>query len=181
MQMKVLIDMGARLFVMIAVLAAGCGLKERRMKARANGVRAHMSGSVAHFDSEAERICAELPEAKTEVVPPFGKICTEGCSCAATAPADADPRTVYDCGLWQAREWKMLKFMGMYTLDETVKPVVHFHHQASWRRTEQGCRLDFTVYGDLDGDGVYSTYEAMTEARPDGAIGEWADESLLLE
>lgn len=71
--------------------------------------------------------------------------------------------------------------MGMYTLDETVNPTVYFHHKASWRRTAQGCRLEFTVYGDLDGDGVYSTYEAMTETQPDGAIGEWADESLLLE
>ena len=71
--------------------------------------------------------------------------------------------------------------MGMYTIDETINPAVYVHHQASWRRTEDGCRLEFTVYGDLDADGVYSTYTVTSETTLDGGVGEWPDESLLWE
>ena len=167
--------------VFLLLLASSCGLEERKNKARANSVRGFISGTVGYFNSEASVICAEVAEAKTEVVPPLDKVCSKGCSCASSAPGDADPKTVYDCDLWRAREWKMLRFMGRYTLDEKIKPVVYFHHQARWRRTEQGCRLDFTVYGDLDSDGVYSTYTVMSETTPSGALGEWPDESLLWE
>ena len=125
------------------LLASSCGLEERKNKARANSVRGFISGTVGYFNSEASVICAEVAEAKTEVVPPLDKVCSKGCSCASSAPGDADPKTVYDCDLWRAREWKMLRFMGKYTLDEKIKPVVYFHHQARWRRTELGCRPRF--------------------------------------
>ena len=168
-------------FLAVLLLSVSCGLKERKIKARANGVRAHLGGTMAYFAAEAATICGALPEAETNVVPPFDAACSRGCRCASSAPADADPRTVYDCEQWRIREWQLLRFMGAYTLDETVNPVVYFHHQAKWRRTERGCQLHFTVYGDLDADGVYSTYTVMTETTPDGALGEWADESLLWE
>lgn len=151
------------------------------MKAEANAVRGGVGGSMAYFAKEAETICGALPEAETEVVPPLDKVCSGGCRCASASSEDSDPRTVYDCKQWQLREWKLLRFMGMYTIDETVNPVVHFHHQASWHRTERGCHLAFTVYGDLDEDGVYSTYTTTIETHPDGAVGNWPDESLLWE
>ena len=151
------------------------------MKARANAVRGGIGGSVAYFAKEAETICGELPEATTAVVPPLDRVCTKGCRCSSGAPADADSRTVYDCDGWRTREWQLLRFMGMYTIDETTNPVVYFHHQASWHRTGQGCRLDFTVYGDLDADGLFSTYTVTSETTPSGAVGNWPDESVLWE
>lgn len=163
------------------LVGASCDIKEKKIKARAGGVRAHMAASKRHFAGDAEAICEEFSQAETSVVPAFGKNCSRGCRCTEAVGDDVDPRTVYDCGQWQAREWKLLNFMGMYTLDETVNPVVYFHHQASWHRTDQGCRLDFTVYGDLDEDGVYSTYTTTIETRPSGAVGDWPDESLLWE
>ena len=168
------------LFILL-LLAAGCGVKDNKIKAHANGVKAHMAASKRHFAAEAETICGDLSSAETSVVPPFGKVCSRGCRCAGESDNGADPRTRYECSAWDTPEWKLLNFMGMYTLDEKVNPVVYFHHQASWRRTEQGCHLDFTVYGDLDEDGVYSTFTTTIETRPDGPVGEWADESLLWE
>ena len=168
-------------FFVVLLVAAGCGLKEKKIKARANGVRADIAGTMGHFAAEASAICAELGEAKTEIVPPLGKACSKGCRCGASEGDDSDPRAIYDCDLWQAPEWRMLNFMGMYTIDRTTNPVVYFHHQAEWRRTPQGCRLEFTVYGDLDEDGVYSTYPVVIETDPDGAEGDWPDESLLWE
>lgn len=169
---------GLLLFLLVV---GGCGLKERKIKARANGVRAQMAGTMAHFAAEDAMICGALPEAETKVVPPFDAACSKGCRCASAPGEDANPRSVYDCDQWRVREWQLLRFMGAYTLDGTVNPVVYFHHQASWRRTEDGCRLEFTVYGDLDEDGVYSTYTTVIETDPDGPEGDWPDESLLWE
>ncbi len=169
------------LVLAVALFSASCVSREENMKAQANAVRGGLGGSMAYFAAEAGAICGELPEAKTEVVPPLDKVCSRGCRCASASSGAADPRVIYDCEQWRNREWKLLRFMGMYTLDEKVNPVVHFHHQASWHRTERGCRLALTVYGDLDEDGIYSTYTTAIETHPDGAIGSWPDESLLLE
>ena len=170
-----------RTMLPLLLLMVGCVSRENEVQAIANGVRGGMGGSKGYFASEAASICGEMPKAETSIVPPFGKICSRGCRCSSASDVDVDPRTVYDCDEWNAREWQMIKFAGMYTLDGKPTPIVYFHHQARWHRTDQGCRLDFTVYGDLDEDGVYSTYTTWTETTPDGAIGHRPDESLLWE
>ena len=167
--------------LVLAIFAAGCVSKEEKIKAIANGVRASIAGSRAHFAAEAAAICGEMPDAETSVVPPLDKLCSRGCRCASASNADVDPRTTYDCDEWQSREWNLIKFAGRYALDGKVRPEVHFHHKASWHLTDEGCRLEFTVYGDLDEDGVYSTYETWIGTAPDGALGHWPDESLLWE
>lgn len=167
--------------VVIIPLASSCSLREKKIQARANGILAGIAGARGHFAAEAEDICDEMDHAKTAVVPSLDKVCSRGCRCASDSSADEDPRTTYDCSQWSAREWQLLKFTGMYSLDGKVSPTVYVHHQATWRRTEQGCRLDFTVYGDLDEDGVYSTYTAWKEATPNGAEGELPDVSILWE
>lgn len=170
-----------RVAVIVAVLVAACVSKEKTIEARANGLRAGLSGSKAHFAYEAEAICGELPNAETPFVPPLDKECSRGCRCASGSDASADPRTIYDCSGWNAREWQLIRYTGMYSLDGKPNRTVYFHHKARWHRTAEGCRLEFTVHGDLDGDGVHSTYVTWTEATPDGALGHWPDESLLLE
>ena len=167
--------------VALTLFMSACVSKDEKIKARANGVRAGIGGSKGHFAAEASAICGEMPTAETSIVPPLDKVCSSGCRCASGSSADEDPRSTYDCEEWQSREWELIKFAGRYALDGKVRPTVYFHHQASWHRTDQGCRLDFTVYGDLDGDGVYSTYAVWTETTPDGALGHWPDESLLWE
>ena len=42
------------------LVATSCGLREGKIKARANGVRAQMAASKRHFAAEAEAICGEL-------------------------------------------------------------------------------------------------------------------------
>lgn len=167
--------------LVLAALTTGCGWEEERIKARANGVLAGIGGSKGHFAAESSAICGEMPTAETSIVPPLDKVCSRGCSCATDSNTDADPRTTYDCDLWRSREWQLIKFAGMYTLDGKVSSTVYVHHQASWHRTDRGCRLDFTVHGDLDGDGVYSTYATWTETTPEGAVGERPENSVLLE
>ena len=167
--------------LVLSLLSIRCVSREREVKAIANGVVAGIAGTRGYFGAEAATICAELPTAETPVVPPLDKVCSRGCVCASTAEPDVDPRTTYDCDLWMEREWQLLRFTGMYRLDKKPHPKVFVHHQASWRRTDQGCRLDFTVYGDLDEDGVYSTYATSTETSPDGSWGGSPDVSVLWE
>ena len=69
----------------------------------------------------------------------------------------------------------------MYTLDETVNPKVYFHYKAKWNKTEAGCVLAFTVHGDLDEDGVYSTYVSTVRVDQNGAVGDRPDVSVLWE
>lgn len=171
---------GAR--VTLALLpSCNCVSKEEMFKARANVVRGGIAGVHGHFQEQASRICLEMPDAETALVPPMSKTCSRGCQCASSPGVDSKPGSRYDCEQWSSPEWQMLKFAGMYTLDGKVSPTVHFHHQARWHRTDRGCRLEFTVYGDLDEDGVYSTYTATIETGPGGTKGNWPDESLLWE
>lgn len=47
---------------------------------------------------------------------------------------------------------------------------------------ERGLPTRPTVYGDLDEDGVYSTFTVVSETTRDGLRpGGWPDDSLLLE
>lgn len=167
----------------LSTLAVGCVSKTEKMKAIANGVLGGISGSQSHFVAEADTICSEFPNAKTQVVPSLDKTCANGCRCAPAKSnsKDTDSRTTYDCEQWNAPEWQSIKFTGMYRLDGKPSPTVYFHHQVSWHRTDRGCQLDFTVHGDLDEDGIYSTYKSTIETTQDGAIGTLPDETLLWE
>lgn len=166
---------------MAALLVAGCISGERKIKATANGVLAGVAGVHGHFASEAAEICREMPRAETAVVPPMDKNCARGCRCASGKGDGEDRGRTYDCSAWSDPQWRMINFAGMYTLDETVSETVYVHHQARWYRTNQGCRLEFTLWGDLDADGVYSTYESWVEAKPSGSLGELPEASLLWE
>lgn len=158
-----------------------CASRNDMIKARANVVRGGIAGVHGHFQAEAGQICLEMPDAETALVPPMEKSCSRGCQCSSAPGADSNPAGSYDCEQWSSPEWRMLKFAGMYTLDGKVSPTVYFHHRASWHRTDSGCKLEFTVYGDLDEDGVYSTYTSTIKTGPDGTKGNWPDESLLWE
>jgi hypothetical protein len=37
----------------------------------------------------------------------------------------------------------------------------HFHHQFSWGFLRGACRFTAAAFGDLDDDGIYSTYEEI--------------------
>ena len=166
-------------FLALAILSPSCVSREDEIKAIANGVRGGIGAVHGHFRSKATQICDEAPKAETSIVPPLDKTCSRGCRCAAGPASNSD--ATYDCNLWDTPEWKRIRFLGRYATDGKVNPIVYFHHQASWHRTEQGCRLEITVYGDLDEDGVYSTYATTFETTPDGAVGHWPDETLLWE
>ena len=135
----------------------------------------------AYFIAEQASFCEDVPSAQTPVTPPLGKVCSRGCTCAGTSSGNERPKSTYDCSAWNAPEWKRLNFSGSYSRDGKVWPTVYFHHEASWERTEQGCRLDFTVYGDLDEDGVFSTYTSTIEVGANGAIGNRPDDAVLLK
>ena len=164
----------------VLVLGA-CISESERMKIRANGVKAGIAGVQGHFEAEGSSFCEEATSATTPITPPLDRNCSRGCGCAGPQSKAPLPKDTYDCNEWDAPEWKRLKFAGSYSLDGRVLPTVYFHHQASWHRTEDGCQLDFTVYGDLDEDGVYSTYTSTLEIRPDGPVGNRPDDSVLLE
>ena len=87
----------------------------------------------------------------------------------------------YDCSQWTAPEWRLLQFAGRFTKKATPPEKVYFHHQASWRKTAEGCRLEFVVFGDLDGDGVHSTYTSWVETTTDGELAELPKVDVLLQ
>ena len=169
------------MLVLASLLAGGCVSKAEQIEARANGILVGIADSHAYFAAEAESICGEMPEAKTEVVPPLDKHCSRGCRCASGSTTNEDPRTTYDCTEWKRREWVLLRFAGRYNPHGGTKKKVYVHYQASWHKTDQGCRLDFVVRGDLDEDGVYSTYASWSETTPKGTLGELPAVSLLWE
>lgn len=107
------------------------------------------------------------------------KKCDQGCRCRS--PTESPSPTNYDCTEWDDQTWQTLRFSGRYSRRKEIASVVYFHHKAEWHRTEDGCRLDFTIHGDLDNDGIYSTYTVITETTRDGFSGHWPDESLLWE
>ena len=169
------------LFILASAAVMSCVSKTENIKAIANGVRGGIAGSKGHFAAMSKEICTEMPQAETTITPPLDRACSRGCVCASTAAKDVDPRTTYDCSLWEQRPWQLLKFSGTYDESGKVNELVHVHHKASWHRTERGCDLTFTVYGDLDEDGTYSTYIVTAETTPDGTKGHWPDVSVLWE
>lgn len=159
----------------------GCVSQQDKIEAKANSVLSGVGGSQAHFSAEAAEICKEMPQAETPFVPPLGKVCSRGCFCSSAAKEGTDPRTTYDCDLWKTREWELIKFAGTHSLDGSVNPNVYVHYRASWQRTKEGCTLEFTLHGDLDEDGVYSTYVSAVFVTPEGADGTRSKRSVLWE
>ena len=171
----------AAVLLLMGTLGSACTTRERTIQIRASSIRAEIAGVQGHFEAHAETICNERPTAETQIVPPLDKNCSRGCSCTHSPEPGAREHETYNCEKWNAREWKLLNFAGRYIKNASAPSEVYFHHQASWRRTKTGCLLDFTIYGDLDEDGVYSTHTATIETTPKGAIGNWPHESTLWE
>ena len=169
--------LAAALFM--AVLVVGCGVRDARREARANRVRARVASAHAYFREEAETICAELPTAETPTVPPLETDCSGGCRCSASSDGDDLNVATYDCGQWNVREWQLLRFVGQYTESSTPSGNEYFHYRAKWRKTAEGCRLDITVLGDLDGDGVHSTYTSWLETTADGFSSDLPEVDVL--
>jgi hypothetical protein len=164
-----------------SALACACSVQEEKRKARANGARAVLASTHAHFGMEAATICTKMPTAETPIVPPLENDCSQGCRCPSASAENSRGNDIYDCDQWKAPEWRLLHFAGRVTEKGTPPEKVYFHHKARWQRNEEGCRLEFTLFGDLDGDGVHSTYASWVEATTDGQLADLPDVRPLWE
>ena len=88
-----------------------------------------------------------MREGTREVLRAFGKSDTKPWEYAYPTAAE-DP--VWD--MWRAR--------GRVPPNKT-----HFHYQLKWRTKDNECRFTAIAFGDLDDDGIYSTYEQGTLVR----------------
>ena len=137
--------------------------------------------SAAYFREEhVERgasITAELPphrcpndgkaEGSIGPTPPLSVKCHEGPSkkctpkAGGTGPGEYDPKVFTDNDVWNGLNFQM---------DDP-----HYYHYAfKWKNDPEGfgsCTFTVQAFGDLDGDGVYSTFERSGTANKDGVSG----------
>lgn len=94
-------------------------------------------------------------EGETGITPPLAVACGKapGGKCTPGASGDGG----YDPKLWsESNVWSQLGF-------ELLDPH-YFHYNFKWRNDASGqgsCEFTVQAFGDLDGDGVYSTYERV--------------------
>lgn len=162
---------------LVLFVSVACDVRRTELEARANDARARVASTHVYFAEHAKAICGEMAEAETPIIPPLSKKCARGCTCASASTEDNS--SVYDCEQWKAPEWKLIHFAGRFTEKGTPPEKVYFHHRARWRRGDQNCRLELTLFGDLDEDGVYSTYETWVEPTANAYHAELPDAAVL--
>lgn len=104
-------------------------------------------------------------EGESGITPPLSVDCSDGPGgrCVPTVGGKGGPGS-YDISLWTDNDvWK-----GLYFQQEQGH---HFHYNFIWSNDPEGygaCQFTAQAFGDLDGDGVFSTYERSGSADENG-------------
>jgi len=80
-----------------------------------------------------------------------------GCSPDGTGPAS------YSKAVWDERVWSQIGF--------SMSEPHYYHYSFRWHNDEQGCSFAIAAFGDLDGDGSFSTFERQATADELGIDG----------
>jgi hypothetical protein len=115
------------------------------------------------------------PAGETGITPPLDVACAKGSQGRCTPGGSGDGG--YDAKLWaESNIWQQLGF--------DMQDPHYFHYNFKWRNDATGygaCQFTAQAFGDLDGDGVYSTYEragAADEYGVNAAAGLYIDQEL---
>ncbi len=130
---------------------------------------AKLYDSMGSYYAEHGR-CPEGLTGSAGVTPPLSVNCNdgEGGRCLPGAPD-------YGAELWNDNDtWQALGF--------SIKDGHYFHYDVEWTQDESGvCQFVIKAYGDLDDDGVFSTFERAGAADVNGvngAAGLYIDQEL---
>ena len=130
------------------------------------GIRSIEGRQVASLHS-TRCMVAGTTSGQSAVLPPFDARCSTGpgrrCKVAEVPVEPWQYVFPPDDAAW--REWADL---GYVPPDGT-----HFHKQFGWKLDADECLFTVTLYGDLDGDNVYSTYVRLERYAADGQV--WTD------
>lgn len=96
------------------------------------------------------------PEGETGITPPLAVACAKApggkCTPGGSGAGGYDPKLWTENPVWSALRFEMLD-------------PHFFHYNFAWKNDPSGqgkCQATAQAFGDLDGDGVYSTYERVT-------------------
>ena len=114
-------------------------------------------------------------EGKGTVTPPLSTKCNDGpkgnCSAGGSGPGS------YDAALWLDNQlWQELNF--------AIEGGHRYHYNFVWKNDPAGfgsCQFTAQAFGDLDGDGLFSTYERSGKLDADGftpGVGLYIDREL---
>ena len=113
-----------------------------------------------------------VPEGEAGFTPPLGHACAGPAETCMPALSGAGS---YDPGLWTDNPtWRQLGF--------SEKRPHRFHYNVRWRYDERadGCQFTAQAFGDLDDDGVFSTFERAAAADEHGVntLGLYIDQEI---
>ncbi len=123
--------------------------KRRAYASDATTSRAAIASSAAELD-----LCGELGDGAIGPTPPLTVDCNasrDGQCVPVETPAQP---WEYAVGLWDEGVWARIDY-------RRVDPH-RYHYALAWKRLENGeCESRASVFGDIDGDGIFSTYERV--------------------
>lgn len=105
------------------------------------------------------------------ITPPLSVKCSDGTSGKCVVGSDG-----YEAKQWENPVWEGLNF--------AMEEGHYFHYNFKWENSATGygsCQFTAQAFGDLDGDGVFSTYERAGAADQNGvnmAAGLYIDQEL---
>lgn len=105
----------------------------------------------------------------TEVTPPMSVACHEGTAGRCQA-IDASEGERLGAGSYPRSAWTTDPVWAAIGYQPRSPAGHRFHYAVEAERERAGgCRITVRAFGDLDADGVYSTYERVATVAPDGA------------
>lgn len=129
----------------------------------------------AHVEQRKDCRIAGALEGESTATPPFDARCARGpdrkCTLAREASSVWEYEFPGDDPAW--KDWASLGYEAPAT--------TYFHKTFSWAVVSEGCRITLSAFADLDGDGVYSTYESVETYANGRSIGLTVNEANVEE
>jgi type IV pilus assembly protein PilA len=118
--------------------------------------------------------CPSDGEGSAGITPPLALDCNDGPGGRCVPSETAASPGYYPIEAWTDNPvWSALRFQQ--------EQAHYFHYDVRWNQGPQGCQFTAQAFGDLDDDGIYSTYERAGAANAHGvnaAAGLYIDKEV---
>lgn len=129
----------------------------------------------AYVEQRQDCRIAGAPQGESSAMPPLDARCERGpdrkCTLATQVSSVWEYAFPGNDPAW--KEWASLGYQAPAT--------TYFHKTFRWEQVSEGCRITLTAFGDLDGDGVYSTYESIETYANGRSVGLIVNETNVEE